>query len=236
MAEATNTEEIVALLESDAKRLNESVGRATALHATFTTLNNSLSKNDYEIIGPLAGTLNLIQTSLLQEMILIVVRLLDHPRNLRKNEKVSFKAVDQWLANEAVRASIIERARQRHGEEWERRSQVKTRLGIRRINRNLRRLKDEDPNREKLLRDFRNDFLAHELEHPIPNDLPELGHLIGMLSEIKILAFQTLYVCTGFEIGFDHIEAEAREGAEQLLRSISERKFRWHPKLGVVPK
>lgn len=236
MADRAALEENVDRLGDYARRLHETVARATSLHTTFDTLNTALVSDQYNVIGPLAGTLNCIQTSLLREMVLIVTRVLDKPRHLQSNNRVSFEVVRQWLREDGVREAIIENARTRHKSRFSRRNVILTMRRLHLLDRSLLRLAIETPNRERLLRNFRDDFLAHELQHEIPRDLPEFGHLMTMITEIQRLASHCTFICTGYELGFDHLEVEAKDGAEQLWRAVSERNFEWHPKVGLVEK
>jgi len=231
----STTEEILARLDAYSRRLHGSVEQATSLHAVFWRLNKAAlkAKKRDKLWGPLAGTFNIIQHALLRELTLIVVRVLDKPRKLETSDKVSFVVIGRWLERDEVCEALIERARKRHPEKWARRNVWITRRAIRGLKQRLDRLKAEDPNREGLLRNSRDDFLAHELHREIPRDQPMLGHLMEMIKEIQGLSRDALAAFTGHEVEFDHIAADAKEGAEQLWRAIVERRFRWHPKRGV---
>ena len=167
---------------------------------------------------------------MLRELILIVVRVLDSPRKLETSDKISFVVIGQWLEREEVREALIEQARNRHGEKWARRNVWLTRRAIDALMRRLARLATEEPNRERLLRNFRDDFVAHELQRDIPRDQPLFKHILEMVQEIQGLSLDALTACTGYELELDHIATEATEGAEQLWRAVAERQFRWHPK------
>jgi hypothetical protein len=229
------TEEILARLDAYSRRLHGSVEQATSLHAVFWTLNKAVLKarKRDELWGPLAVTFNIIQHALLRELIIIIVRVLDKPRNLETSDKVSFVVIGRWLEREEVSRALIENARKRHGERWALRSAAIARHAIRRLKQRLHNLAMEDPNRERLLRNFRDDFLAHELHRDIPRDGPLFGHIIEMVKEIQGLSKDALAACTGAELEFNHIAAEAKDGTGQLWRAIVERRFRWHPRRGV---
>jgi hypothetical protein len=228
-------EEVLARLDTYSRRLYGTVQQATSLHAVFWTLNKSVlkAKKRDKIYGPLAGALNIIQHSLLRELTLIVVRVLDKPRKLETSDKVSFVVIGQWLERDEVCEALIEKARKQHGKKWARRNVGITRRAIKGLKQRLDRLAGEDPNRERLLRNSRDDFLAHELHRDIPRDQPVFGHLMDMIKEIQGLSEDALTACTGFELDFDHIAADAKDGAKQLWRAVVERRFRWHPKRGV---
>jgi predicted small metal-binding protein len=229
------TEEILARLDAYSRRLHGSVEQATSLHAVFWRLNKAAlkAKKRDKLWGPLAGTFNIIQHALLRELILIIVRVLDKPRNLETSDKISFVVIGRWLERDEVPQSLIEHARKRHGERWALRSAAIARHAIRRLKQRLHNLETENPNRERLLRNFRDDFLAHELHRDIPRDGPLFGHIMDMVKEIQGLSKDALAACTGAELDFDHVAADAKDGAEQLWRAIVERRFRWHPKRGV---
>jgi hypothetical protein len=118
------TEEILARLDAFSRRLHGSVEQATSLHAVFWRLNKAAlkAKKRDKLWGPLAGTFNIIQHALLRELIIIIVRVLDKPRNLETSDKVSFVVIGRWLERGEVSQALIESARKRHGERWARRS------------------------------------------------------------------------------------------------------------------
>ena len=233
--EKLTTEEILARLEAYSRRLHGSVEQATALQAVFSALNEGslkATKRD-KLWGPMAGAFNIIQHALLRELTLIIVRVLDRPRKLETSDKVSFVVIAQWLERDGVSEALVEKARERHPANWARRNVWMTRRAIRGLKQRLDRLAAEDPNRERLLRNGRDDFLAHELHREIPRDQALFGHLMEMTNEIQALSRDALIACTGHELEFDHIAAEGKDGAEQIWRALVERGFRWHPKRGV---
>lgn len=229
------TEEILARLQAYSRRLHASVEQATALEAVFSALNDASRKatDSDKLWGPMAGTFNIIQHTLLRELTLIIVRVLDTPRKLETSDKVSFVVIAQWLERDGIPEALVEEARKRHPEKWARRNVWMTRRAIRGLKQRLGRLAAENPNRERLLRNGRDDFLAHELHREIPRDQALVGHLMEMTNEIQALSRDALIACTGHELEFDHIAAEAKDGAEQFWRALVERHFRWHPKRGV---
>ena len=237
MTKPLTNDEILARLDAYSRRLWQTVEQATSLHSVFRTLNDTALKarKREKLWGPIAGAYNIIQHALLRELILIAVRVLDKPRNLEKSDKVSFVVIGQWLERDEVCEALIENARKRHGEKWALRNAAITRRAIRGLKRRLDRLATEDPNRERLLRNFRDDFLAHELHREIPRDGPMFGHIMDMIKEIQGLSSDALTACTGHQIEFCHIAAEAKDGAQQLWKAVAERQFTWHPKTGVEP-
>lgn len=228
-------DQICARLAGYSRRLWKTAEQATSLHAVFLTLNNAALKarKREKLWGPIAGAYNVIQHALLRELILIIVRVLDEPRNLEKSDKVSFVVIGRWLERDGICEALVENARERNGARWARRNAAITRHAIRRLKLCLQRLANEDPNRERLLRNFRDDLLAHELHREIPRDEPMFGHIMEMVKEIQGLSSDALTACSGHQIEFGHVAAEAKDGAKQLWRAIAERKFTWHPKSGV---
>lgn len=99
MKKQPTTEEILARLDAYSRRLHGSVEQATSLHAVFWRLNKAAlkAKKRDKLWGPLAGTFNIIQHALLRELILIIVRVLDKPRNLETSDKISFVVIGRWL-------------------------------------------------------------------------------------------------------------------------------------------
>ena len=148
---------------------------------------------------------------------------------------MSFVVIGKWFERDGVCEALIENARKRHGEKSALQNAAVTRRAIRGLKRRLNRLGTEDPNRERLLRNFRDDFLAHELHREIPRDEPMFGHVMDMIKEIQGLSSDALTACTGHQIEFGHISAEAKDGAQQLWKAVAERPFTWHPKTGVQP-
>ncbi len=235
VSKSPTSAEILARLDAYSRRLHGSVEQATSLHAVFWRLNKAAlkAKKRDKLWGPLAGTFNIIQHALLRELIIIIVRVLDKPRSLETSDKISFVVIGRWLERDEVSQALIEHARKRHGDRSARRSGAIARNAIRRLKQRLQNLETEDPNRERLLRNFRDDFLAHELHRDIPRDGPLFGHIMDMVKEIQGLSKDALAACTGAELDFGHAAADAKEGADQLWRAIVERRFRWHPRRGV---
>ncbi len=228
-------EEILARLDAYSRRLHGTVEQATSINAVFWTLNKAAlkTKKQDKLWGPMAGAFNIIQHALLRELTLIVVRVLDKPQKLETTDKVSFVVVGQWLERDEICEALVERARNRNPEKWARRNVLMTQRAIKGLKQRLDRLSAEDPNRERLLRNARDDFLAHELHREIPRDQPLLGHLMEMTKEIQALSRDAAIACTGHVLEFDHIAAVGKDGAEQIWRAIVERRFGWHPKRGV---
>ena len=235
MNKQLTNDQICARLAGYSRRLWKTAEQATSLHAVFLTLNNSAIKarKREKLWGPIAGAYNLVQHALLRELILVIVRVFDKPRNLEKSDKVSFVVIGGWLERDEICKALMENARERNGARWPRRNAALTRNAIRRLKLRLERLANEDPNRERLLRNFRDDFLAHELHRDIPRAGPMFGHILDMVKELQGLSSDAVTACSGHQIEFGHVAADAKDGAKQLWRAIAERQFTWHPKNGV---
>lgn len=215
----TDTNEIIDRLDGYARRLYGSVCQATSLYAAFRSLNESEEWRK-ALIGPVAHAANIIQHALLRELTLVLVRVLDKPRVLETSDKISFVVIGLWLQKDEIRESLVDRARKRHGEKWADQHEQSTRAAIPRVIERLDRLATEEPNRERRLRNARDEFLAHELHLEIPRDQPVFGHLQEMTEEIQALCMDTSIAIIGFDLSFEHIAEGAGEGADELWKAV----------------
>ena len=218
----TTTNDDMARLDAYARRLHDSVVQATILHATFRSLNES-KEWQASLVGSIVNSAYTIQHALLREPILILVRVHDKPSNLETTDKVSFFVVGHWLQKAGVQEALVARARRSSGKKWADRNAQTARDAILRAKERLERLANETPNREKLLRNFRNGFLAHELHIAIPKELPLFGHIKEMTEEIQGLCIDVTLAVNGDLEEFDCITESAKDGADQIWRAVAAR-------------
>lgn len=215
-----NTEQIITRLDLYSKRLRQSVTQALCLNSTFQSLNENEEWRTAIAGNRVAAAANIVQHAVLRELILIVVRVFDQPRRkLETSDKVSFPVISMWLEREDVRDELLRRARGWFGDGYRAdENEASVRDAIKRLKDSLDRLAAENPNREKRLRHFRDEFLAHELHFEIPRDKPLFGHIYEMIDEIKALSEATSLAVEGSSVAWNFVNEEMRESADELWR------------------
>lgn len=223
MPQPTNltAEEVIVRLDKYSRRLYVSTRQATTLYATFSSLNGSREWPD-QLIGPVASAANTIQHSLLREVVLILVHAFDTARVLATSDRVSFVIVRGLIGQGEVLDSLVKRARERNGPKWADKNERATREAFQRLEERLDRLAQEEPNRAKLLRDYRDEFVGHNLHFEVPRDQPAFRHIKEMLDEIQPLCADCLLAITGHELDFDWVDQEAKEGADLIWSAVAQ--------------
>lgn len=223
MSRVTITD-VIARLDRYSKRLRESVVQAQCLNSTFKSLNESEEWRRAISGTPVSAAANIVQHAVLRELILIIVRVLDRPRGkLENSDKVSFPVIAAWLDCTEIRQELFQRARNWFGEGYRAEENERTvRDAMERLQVTLKRLATEAPNREKRLRNFRDEFLAHELHFDIPRDKPLFGHISEMLEEVKVLSEATALAVEGASVAWNFVNEEMRHSADEMWRAVAD--------------
>lgn len=216
-------EQTIERLTTYSKRLHGSISQAKILYVFFQSLNDNRELRD-RINGTEANiATNLLMHAVLRELILILVRVFDGPGRygIERSDKVTFPIIAQWLEREPIRAALLERAQHWFEDGYKAEQNAATvSAAIKGLQDRLDRLRHENPNREKLLRDFRDGFLAHELHCAIPRDPPLFGHIGTLLDEIRLLSEGTSLIIEGAEIHWDNLDDRIRTSADWLWNRV----------------
>ena len=70
------------------------------------------------------------------------------------------------------------------------------------------------------MRNFRDQYLAHNLVFDIERERPIFGHITSMLEEMTLLVEASELALSGASIFWDMLDENARLSAEELWRTI----------------
>lgn len=215
-------DDVTARLTAYSQRLRGSTYRAIHLHETFASFNDPANPLRQGGAYSIASTaVNVLLDAALRELILILVRTLDQPRgHVLQSDKVSFPVVLQLASLPGVRDRLTENARAwLEGDNADQNAEaVSCSLDL--IAESLERLGAEAPNRSRLLRDFRDEFLAHELQFDAPRARPLYRDLAAMVLELEQLSAAASMAFEGADVAWDHAHEQGREPAIELWRVI----------------
>ncbi len=129
--------------------------------------------------------------------ILMITRVLDPPsrRDALATNRISLPVCSELLRLPGVSEQLIAEARNWNEMGGVNCDQVRQRLV--QFEARLTALRDEQPNRATLLRDFRNVNIAHELRLAPTPAQPLYRHIPEMLEEVKILAADLSFIVEG---------------------------------------
>lgn len=218
-------DETIARLTVYSKRLHQSVCQAKVLYTCFQSLNEKQELRERINSTKASTATNIMMHAVLRELMLILVRVFDKPgyRGIERSDKVSFPVISAWLEREPIRAGLLERARLWLPDGYLANEHEQSAMGaMETLASKLNDLQTEQPCREKLLRDFRDGFLAHELHHEVPRDRPLFGHIGTMLEEVRLLSEATSLCIEGSEIHWDILDEQISESANWLWNRLGE--------------
>lgn len=212
-------------LKAYSKRIHENVAQAKALYACFQSLNENRELRESISWTKASVAANLFMHAVLRELMLILVKVFDGPgrHGIEKSDKVTFPIIAAWLAREPVRAALLEKARSWLDDgDLADEHEAGAAGAMDAIQEGLQRLRDERPNREKLLRDFRDGFLAHDLHREIPCHPPLFGHISELLEEIRLLSEATSLAIEGSSVHWDMLDEQIRNSADWLWSRVAD--------------
>ena len=216
-------EETIARLTIYSQRLRASVTQAKILYVSFQSLNGNPDLRETVNGTPARTATNLIMHAVLRELIMILVRVFDKAghNGIMRSDKVTFPIIAEWIAQPPIHDLLIEKAKVWFPDGYNADENVRTvETGIGDIADRLDRLAKEDPNREKLLRNFRDGFLAHELHRQVELPGPMFGHIGGMLEEIRLLSESASMVIEGTDIAWDNLDHDVMRSADWLWKRV----------------
>lgn len=218
-------EETIERLATYTDRLYQSATQAKVLYACFQSLNENKELRDRIAKTPAASASNIMMHAALRELMIVLVRVFDRPgyRGIDKSDKVTFPIIAEWLQREPIRNALLERARNWFDDGYlADRNEESAKAAMDDLHRRLDRLQTEQPNRQQLLRDFRDGFLAHELERQIPRDPPLFGHIGEMLEEVRLLSEAASLAIQGNEIAWEPLDDQITRSADWLWHRVGE--------------
>ncbi|MAM39557.1 hypothetical protein [Sphingobium sp. UBA5915] len=189
---------------------------------SYNDQNNPL--RDQALIGNEgASAINRLANSALYETIMIVTRAFDASGRggALRSDRASFKVLAELAQLHGVRDEVARRASAWFEDGWNADENARAALGaLDQIDAALLRLDAEEPNRIRLMRNFRDQYLAHNLVFDIERERPIFGHITSMLEEMTLLVEASELALSGASIFWDMLDENARLSAEELWRTI----------------
>jgi hypothetical protein len=201
-----------------------SITRAKALWTVWRSYNDAQNPlRDEQLPRHLgAPALNILVSAALHESMMIIVRAFDQRghRNLFQTDKVSFPIMAELTEQPGVRAELEIRARN-WLEGWQAEENARACLdSLDRMEGALERLATEAPNRQQLLRDFRDEFLAHNLEIEAERARPFYAHITGLLEELTTLSDHAELAYSGLHVHWDVLQDQYGVASAALWQTI----------------
>ena len=199
-----------------------SISRAIGLWTIWQSYNeeNNPLRDDRLDRSAASAALNTLASAAMHETIMIVVRVFDkHGRGGRV--RVSFPVLGKLIKNADVREVVESRAKSwlPDGDLAEENVQA-VRTAIEGFERRLGKVLSEKPNRLERLRNFRNEFLAHNLKFEQERDRPILRDITGLLEEARALSDQASIAFGGSMVVWEPLENDADRSASELWRLV----------------
>lgn len=174
------------------------VSNALRLNEAFHVLNEPGDRRNQLARSVGSPAIFLYENAALREQVIILTRVFDPPRSNR----LSFPVVRDLLAKPGITEHFIKDAR----ETWPilnpDESEAIVRQQIEQLCSRLDRLANEEPNRLKMLRDYRNTNIAHELWHEVPRQNPQFQHVWDITAEARACAESVKLVIEGSAVGW----------------------------------
>jgi hypothetical protein len=201
---------------------NGSLTRASSLWAIWNSYNDAENPLRAEGVRRRrsATVLNILAQSALHETIMIVVRALDGSRGkpLASN-RVSLPVMIELALLPGVRDELETRARAWMEDGWQAHENARACLAaLEDLSAGVRRLEVEEPNRQRRLRNFRDEFLAHNLHFEEERERPIIGDITGLLRDLRHLSDRAELAFTGTQTEWSQFDQDL----DQLSRDM------WH--------
>lgn len=163
-----------------------------------------------------------LMQSALHETIIVITRAFDSSGKFgaARSNRVSFPVMLELLKQPGVRDEIIARAEQWLDSSNPPHHRKIVNEAIAEFEDILSRLATEMPNRLRRLRDYRDDFLAHNLVHDAEREKPIFQDVSGLLEEMVALTERSILAFSGHELAWEALRAAVRDGAEELWSAV----------------
>ena len=202
-----------------------SITRAKALWSTWRSYNDSLNPlRSAEVPRHRgAGAVDLLASAALHESIIIIVRAFARPGRggVLQTNRVSFPILAELSTINGVRDELEARARRWHPDGL--REDENARGSMEALDRMVSRIDGllvEDPNRQQRLRNFRDEFLAHNLEIEVKRESPVFRDITELLDELTHLSDDAEFAFSGNHLDWGVFNDQAKENAESLWEVI----------------
>lgn len=196
-------DEVVARLKHAAKRMLRTVEEARASDEIWRVLAFGGDTRKAVAASPASNAALIYERATRDTQIVMITRLLDPPgrSGALKTNRISFPVGRELLALPGVLDKLIEEAKAWPAHEPH--ENVATSMDrLARFHDRLKALEDEDPNRARRLRDFRDENIAHELKFDVLPPRPVVRDLHDMVVEEMRLVEDFSFVVDGTNIAW----------------------------------
>lgn len=189
-------EEAVARLRHATRRITQAITWARAVNEVWRTFNRHDARQEVadSHASPAA---QVYERATLDAQIMMIARVFDAPGrgHILIQNRMSFPVCRELLALPDVMGLLLEQS-----EEWnelgaENRNRVTARYQA--FLAGLVALENEQPNRVRLVRGFRDENIAHELRFDVLPQRPQYDHIHGLIDEASTLASHLAMVASG---------------------------------------
>lgn len=216
------TPEVIERLDHYDKRIHYSITRAIELRKLWLTFQETEGRKIVAVHAA-GGAMAICERAIVVETVIILVRLLDERgrRPIFETNRISFPVVAELLALPGIEDELGGRARDWTGGLSPDRQEASVREAIAEFRERLARLKSEVPNREKLLRDFRDENLAHDLHFKEPKERPQHRHVTDMIEELRALSNATSLAIRGNVTAWEYFDEDLERAGRDLYRQLA---------------
>lgn len=210
-------------LEDYRRRIVAAAEQALSLWEVWAAFNEAKERRQIIEYSPASIAAVVYERASLNSLVMVVVRLLDHPQR----DRITFSKVQEQMRIPGVSEALIAAAPSSlHiliAQDVITPEQASTKIAARitDFHARLERLAAEQPNRTKLLRDYRHANLAHELWANKARIMPTYDQLKTMVFEILALAEDVQAIVTGSPLQEPLTRGEASESALELWRAVA---------------
>lgn len=210
-------------LEDHRRRIVAAAEQALSLWEVWAAFNDAKELRRIIENSPASIAAVVYERASLNSLVMIVVRLLDHPQR----DRITFSKVQEQMRIPGVSEALIAAAPSSlHtiiAQDVITQEQASTKIAARitDFHARLERLAAEQPNRREMLRDYRNANLGHELWADKAKVMPTHGQIKTMVFEILALAEDVEAIVTGSPLQEPLTRGEGSKSALELWQAVT---------------
>lgn len=211
----------IARLRHAKARIVQCVEWARATEEAWRSLNQAGEVRRAIAASPTAEAAFIYERATRDAQIVMITRVLDPPSrgNAVTTDRMSLPVCRDLLRLPGVSEKLIAEARDWNELDEENCEQVRQRLD--QFEARLQALHDEHPNRARILRNFRDGNIAHELHFDVAPAPPLYRHIPELLEEVKRLTVDLSFIVEGDVIHWR--QNETHQSAARLWEAVATR-------------
>lgn len=216
---SNSLDEAISRLRHATKRIMYAVAWARAVNETWRAFNRHEARQDVAD-SPASPAAHVYERATLDAQIMMVSRVFDAPGrgHILVQNRMSFSVCRELLALPGVTHRLLEES-----EDWnELGAENRDRLTARYHSflEALSRLENEEPNRVRLVRGFRDENIAHDLRFDVLPQRPQYDHIHGLVDEASNLIGHLSMVSNGAVIHWG--DADIQSSTTWMWSAVAE--------------